>query len=77
MEAFFDFFNSGNLLSIFIKLFGIVLGIMYILFSVVMIKQISSMKEAVNVSDQGVLHLAALLQLGFALLVVFYALFVL
>ena len=77
MEEFFKFFNSPALLGLFIKLFGVVIGFIYLLFAGIMIRQVSSMKEAVNIKDQGALRLAAFIQLGFAVLVVFYALVVL
>jgi len=77
MEQFFGFINSPNLLGIFIKLFGIILGLIYILFCFIMIKQIGTMKETINIKDQGLLRTAALLQLGFAIVIVLYALIVL
>ena len=76
-DSFLSIFNSGGLFSFFIKLFGIVLGLLYLFFSVIMFRQIEVMKRTVTVKDQDLLDSGAYLQIMLSALILFYALFIL
>ncbi len=72
-----DFLQSGNLFALFFKLFGVVLGGLYVFFSVIMIRQIKAMQRVVRVRDNGVLRFLSYVQLVAALIILIYALFIL
>lgn len=76
MELIIDFFTESDLLSIFLKLFGIVIGLLYLFFSIIMIKQVESMKRTVTIDDGGLLIFLSYLQVAFAALIVFAAIFI-
>lgn len=76
MEAIISFFQ-GDLLGFFLKLFGIVIGMLYVFFSIIIIKQVNTMKNVVTINDSGLLIMMAYVQLGLALLVVGFALVIL
>ncbi len=73
----FNFFTSLSLFSLFIKLFGIIFGGLYLLFAIIMIRQIEILKNAINVHDQGILLTLSYLQTFFAAIVFIYALLIL
>ena len=77
MEALTNFLFNTNLVSLFIKLFGVVGGFLYLFFSVIMIRQVDTMKKTVTVNDKGLLVSLTYTQVGLASLVLFYALFIL
>lgn len=77
MEALTNFLFNTNLVSLFIKLFGVVGGFLYLFFSVIMIRQVDTMKKTVTVNDKGLLVILTYTQVGLASLVLFYALFIL
>ncbi len=76
IDALVELFQ-GDLLSIFLKLFGIVLGFLYLFFAFIMVKQISAMKHAVTVKDNSLLTFLGYVQVALALLVVAFALVIL
>ena len=76
MEALIDFIN-GDLVGFFLKLFGIVLGFLYVFFSLIIVKQVRSMEKVVTIQDNGLLMMMAYLQVVLALLVVGFALVIL
>lgn len=77
MNLLVDFFTETDLLSIFLKLFGIVVGLLYLFFSIIMIKQVQSMKRTVTLDDGGILVFLTYLQVAFAAIIVFTAFFIL
>lgn len=72
-----DFFDNVNLISLFLKLFSIVFGFLYVFFAWAVIKQIQSLERTVDIHDDGLLALLAKIQLGLALVIVLFALFIL
>jgi len=72
-----DLFLNGDILGIFIKLFGIVLGILYLFFCIILIRQLSTMRKTLTINDGGILDLVAYVQALLAAFLVFYALFIL
>lgn len=72
-----DFFADNNVIGIFLKLFGVVLGFLYLFFAWVLIKQIQSLEKTVDIDDDGLLILLARIQLVLALVIVLFALFIL
>lgn len=75
MQSFIDSISSGSIISLFLKLFGIVIGFLYLFFSLVIVRQTGLMKAVVAVHDAGVLKLLAYLQVILALCIVIFALF--
>ncbi|KXK09808.1 MAG: hypothetical protein UZ22_OP11002000972 [Microgenomates bacterium OLB23] len=72
-----DLLLSGDLLGIFIKLFGVVLSVLYMFFCIILIRQLASMRKALTINDGGVLDILAYIQALLAAFLVFYALFIL
>ncbi len=72
-----DFFTDNNVIALFLKLFGIVLGFLYLFFAWVLIMQIKSLEKTVDIDDDGLLILLARIQLVLAVVIVLFALFIL
>lgn len=72
-----DFFQAANLFNLLIKLGGIILAFIFMIFSWVMIKQVRLMRELVEIYDGGWLLLVARVQLFLALILFIYAVFIL
>jgi hypothetical protein len=77
LNQIFNQLNSGNFLSLTIKLFSIVGVFIYLCFAIVLIKQVKVMKKAIEIKDGGLLLLASYIQLILAIILVFYSLFIL
>lgn len=77
MDILVDFITGDNLLSTFLKLFGIVLGLLYLFFSIIVVQQVRTMKKVVQIEDSGTLTFVSHIQVMLALLVVIFALFIL
>lgn len=75
MDGLETLFESRFIIGLFIKLFGIVLGLLYLFFSIILVKQVQSMKRTVTVHDGGMLLMTAYVQVGISLIIVAYALF--
>ncbi|OGK27965.1 hypothetical protein A3D80_04050 [Candidatus Roizmanbacteria bacterium RIFCSPHIGHO2_02_FULL_40_13b] len=71
------YLHYPNLLSVFIKLFGITLSMLYILFSLVIIRQISQLRVSIEVHDNGLLDLLGKIQLIFAIILFIYSIIIL
>ena len=76
MEALISFLE-GDLIGFFLKLFGIVIGLLYVFFALIVVKQIKTMERVVTLHDNGLLLILGYVQLGLALLVVAFALVIL
>ncbi len=72
-----DLLLTGDLLGFFIKLFGIVLSILYMFFCIILIRQLGSMRKTLSINDGGILDIIAYIQALLAAFLVFYALFIL
>jgi len=72
-----DFFNQEGIFGIFLKLFGVVSGFLYLFFSMIMLRQVRIMRKTVTFEDKGVLELGAYSQIVLAAIIVVYALFIL
>ncbi|OGK15821.1 hypothetical protein A3H80_03250 [Candidatus Roizmanbacteria bacterium RIFCSPLOWO2_02_FULL_37_19] len=77
MEPLLEFLDAQHLFSFFLKLFGVTLGLLYLFFAVIMIRQVISMKRTVSVKDGGILLIISYIQVSLATVIVFYALFIL
>lgn len=66
-----------NFLNIGIKLFAVLSAVFYTVFAIVMIRQVQVMKKTVAIKDYGLLSFLALIQLGAALILLTYSLFIL
>lgn len=69
--------NLRSLLSLTIKIFGIVGAFIYLFFTIVLIKQVKVMKKAIEIKDGGLLSLATFIQLILTILLLLYSLFIL
>lgn len=72
-----NIFTGAALFPLFIKLFGIIFGGLYLLFAIIMIRQIDILKTAINVHDKGILLTLSYLQTFFAAIIFVYALLIL
>ncbi|MBP9815620.1 hypothetical protein KBD09_00070 [Candidatus Woesebacteria bacterium] len=72
-----DLFLNGDIFGLFIKLFGVVLGILYMFFCIILIRQLGTMRKTLSINDGGILDLIAYIQALLAAFLVFYALFIL
>lgn len=73
MDNILTFFDSVDVLSIFIKLFGIVLMLIYLVFAFILQRQVVNLKKTVQVGDKGFVNLIAQIHLGIAILIFWYA----
>ena len=71
------FFNQQGIFGIFLKLFGVVIGFLYIFFSVIILQQVKIMRQAITFEDKGILELGAYTQIVLAVIIVVFALFIL
>lgn len=74
---FIDFINEADLFSLFLKLFGVVVGALYLFFSVVMVKQVETMKRTITIQDNGLLDIVAYVQVLLSFIALVFALFIL
>ncbi len=72
-----DFLLQGDLVGVFIKLFGVVSSILYMFFAIILIKQLESLRKTLSINDGGIYTIVAYVQALVAAFLVFYALFVL
>ena len=72
-----DFFLNGDIVGLFIKLFGVIAGILYLFFTIILIRQLDTMRKTLSINDGGILNIMAYIQAILAAFVVFYAFFVL
>lgn len=73
IDNIFSFIQNGNLIVFFSKLFGIVVGGLYLFFTLITVQQVTTMKKAVGVHDGGLLLLFAQIQFLAAIAIVLYA----
>ena len=74
---FLDFFNQQQIFGIFLKLFGVVVTLLYLFFSIVIVRQVKVMRKLITFEDRGVLELGAYTQIVLAAILVVYALIIL
>jgi hypothetical protein len=77
MDTLFGFLTSSNLVGIFIKLFGIVLSLLYFAYTFIVYRQVGILEKAIEVNDNGLLPIAAFIQLILSLILIVYSLFIL
>ncbi len=70
-------FEASNLLNIGIKIAGFFVTFMYILYSLVIIRQVQAMKKVIEIADRGLLLMTAYVQLSIAIILFFYSLLIL
>lgn len=75
MESIIQAISSGSVVGLFLKLFGVVIGFLYLFYSIVIVRQVGLMKTVVTIQDGGVLKILAFLQVLLALAIVIFALF--
>lgn len=69
--------NLRSLLSLAIKIFGIVGAFIYLFFAIILIKQVKVMKKAIEIRDGGLLSVVAFIQLILIIILLLYSLFIL
>lgn len=77
IQGIIDFVSNGDLISFFLKLFGIALSALFIFLQIITSRQVVTMKKTVQVHDHNILNIVSLLQLIGAVLLFLYALFIL
>jgi Family of unknown function (DUF5657) len=75
MESIIQAISSGSVVGLFLKLFGVVIGFLYLFYALVIVRQVGLMKTVVTIHDGGVLKILAFLQVLLALAIVIFALF--
>jgi hypothetical protein len=75
MENVIHLISDGDIISLFIKLFGVVLGFLYLFYSLVIVRQVSVMRHEVAIQDGGLLLMVSYVQVFLALVVLIFALF--
>jgi hypothetical protein len=70
-----NIFSLGNVFDSSIKVIGILGTIVYFIYTIVLIKQIKTMKETVLVKDGGLLQLLGYAQVIVAILLILYSFF--
>lgn len=71
------YLHYPDFVALFIKLFGIVLSLMYMLFVFVMSKQIEMLIKAIQIHDRGVLILAGKVQIILSIILFLYSILIL
>lgn len=77
MDEFIRIITTGNLIGIFIKLFGIALSLFYVAFAFIILRQISTLEKAIEINDRGLLPLAGYIQLILSFILVGYSVLIL
>ena len=72
-----EYFNQAGIFGIFLKPFGIVIGMLYLFFAIVTMRQVRSMRKTVSFRDRGFLEMGAYTQIVLAVVILIYALFIL
>lgn len=75
MDIFSAFSNPSQVIALFVKLFGIVLGFLYIFYSLIVVRQVMVMKKEVSFNDSGLILTIAYVQLFLAMVIAIFALF--
>ena len=70
-------FQLSNLIGIGLKVSGIIFSMFYILFALVIIKQVQTMRNVIQLNDKGFLLLVSYVQLLLGLVLLVYCLIVL
>lgn len=70
-----DIVIFGNILNVSLKFIGVFGSIVYLIYTVVLIRQIRIMKETVMVKDGGLFLLLGYVQIVLAILLILYSFF--
>lgn len=76
-DQLINFLQFSNLVSFFIKAFGIALAAMYVLFCFIVVKQVIVMDKAIEVNDRGILTIVAYIGFILSLFILFFSIFIL
>lgn len=77
INQFLNNLNLVNFLSLGIKILAVGISIFYLLFSIVILKQVGVMKKTIEFNDYGLLSFFSFIQLSLGIFLLFYSLFVL
>lgn len=72
---FFTQINSNNFISLFIKLFAILFAFIYLIFSIVILRQTQIMNKTVQTKSAGFLFFISFMQIIIAVILIFASLF--
>lgn len=72
-----DRLASLNFIGLSIKVFGMVAGLFYLVFAIVIIRQVQVMKKTVEIHDFGLLLFFSLIQLSLAIVLFIFSIFIL
>lgn len=68
-----DFFSDQNLINLFIKLFAIVLGTMYLFYAVIVYRQTNVMLKAIEDKNGLILRTISFIQIFIAIILIILA----
>ena len=71
-----DFFSGEHIFGLFFKTFAVVFSILYIIYSIVILKQTQIMTKTINTGNNSLIRLISLLQIGIGIVLLFFSLLV-
>lgn len=77
MDAFVQTISELNIITVFIRLFALVFGLLYVFYAGIFIRQVFAMAETLTFEDNSILRILSYVQLGLALFVLLASLFLL
>ncbi len=77
MDAFIQAITHLNVVTVFIRLFALVFGLLYLFYSGIFIRQVFAMAETLTFEDNSVLRILSYVQLGLAIFVLLASIFLL
>ncbi len=77
MDTFIQTISELNIITVFIRLFALVFGLLYVFYSGIFIRQVFAMAETLTFEDNSILRILSYVQLGLALFVLLASLFLL
>jgi len=72
-NIFSSLFTGGDIISIFFKLFAVVFGLLYLLYSFIFYRQIKTMNSVLRTESSPLLELISLVQLFAAIILLLLA----
>lgn len=77
MDAFIQAIEQLNVVTVFIRLFALVFGLLYLFYSGIFIRQVFAMAETLTFEDNSVVRILSYVQLGLAIFVLLASIFLL
>ena len=71
-----NFFSGEHIFGLFFKTFAVVFSVLYIIYSIVILKQTQIMTKTINTGSNSLIRLISLLQIGIGIVLLFFSLLV-